>query len=364
MFVDQNQQKSVWNLILFKNNRSELFLNMSLPIILGIIFISAWFDEANYLSSISPTLGFLIVLGIFELSYYLIIRSLFKASILSVELTAFGAVYKYSKLSSKQQRLALLGAMLVLASSSLVFGILIQNFKSWADLLGSWQTCSLLLFVINILPVPPTKTYLLLEAHLLADRQSSKLATFNKFSQYFLLFLLFFSMQYGSLLIVAIVVLLSIYGVNRIQKNKLLAEFSRYQLTDILIPKERLVCFSALLTSRKAVYLAVNSFQEHFPVLQEKKYLGLVTKSQLIKNIAIAEDEYLRALLDRKQVTVRMDQTLDSIAQIFLTTNYAVLPVLDFDDNFIGLVVKDKVSEFDLIKNIEDQNQKDKDSEL
>ncbi len=364
MFVNQNQQKSVWNLTLLKSKHFELFLNMSLPIMLGIIFISSWVELNTYPLATWVAMSYLMALGIYEFSYYLILKFLLGVSILSIEITAFGGVYKCSKENYIQKRQAFLGAIFILAVSCLLTGYLAKAFQELTLALNLWSNLALLLLVINLLPLYPTKAYLTLEAKLLTQNQLDSLSNYNKLAQYFILLCLFLSLQYGNLLIITIVVLFSIFGVSRIQKNKIIAEFSRYQINDVIIPKERLVCFSALMTTRAAVYLAVNSFQDFFPVLQERKFIGLVSKSQLIKNIALAEDGYLRAMLDRQQITVRTDQKLEAIAQIFLASNLTVIPVLDLDDNFIGLIVKDKVSEFDLIKNIEEHNRKENESEI
>src|SRR5690606_21402689 len=94
---------------------------------------------------------------------------------------------------------------------------------------------------------------------------------FNKFLLYFLLIIAFSIIQFGNLLFFTILISLAFYSMSRIQMNKFIAEFTRFNIVDVMIPKERLVCFSDLTNSRNAVYLAINSFQEFFPVLAEKK---------------------------------------------------------------------------------------------
>jgi CBS domain-containing protein len=87
---------------------------------------------------------------------------------------------------------------------------------------------------------------------------------------------------------------------------------------------------------------AVKNMYCHFlVVVEDKKPIGIVTNNDLIKNVK-SEEDYdrlkFRDIMSSPVTCAKLDDDLEDVGKLMFEKGFMSLPVVNEDDNFIGLV--------------------------
>lgn len=91
----------------------------------------------------------------------------------------------------------------------------------------------------------------------------------------------------------------------------------------------------------------------HVPVVEGKKLCGIITTYDLVKinEKFEAYDKYLvKDVMKQKVVTLTENELVGAAAQIFLKHLFHGLPILDNDDELVGIVTTHDILKYEFLK--------------
>lgn len=91
----------------------------------------------------------------------------------------------------------------------------------------------------------------------------------------------------------------------------------------------------------------------HIPVLQGRKLIGIITSFDLIK-LGKSVDEYanikVEEIMTKKIATMSPNEKIGAAAQVFLENLFHGLPIVDDDNNLIGIITTHDVLKYEFHK--------------
>lgn len=325
---------------------------MSLPLFAGAVFILTYFHSEDYLTASIALLSYIFALFIHESAHFAFLGK----SCSQITLYPFGAEYYFKPEARPSLRLWLYP---IAASFALAF--LTMKFTAESPVFLNIAAFSFGLGVINILPVFPLDLFSALNSylrtHTKSDKASKRIKGLQSISILFSFLLLAAGFYTGNLALMILSVTLALLAGKENHMVKIEEELKEYKITDVLIKKENLLCLSSLVSAEEIFDIVINSFQEYFPVLQEDKFLGLAERGKIIEAAAMRENQYLRSIAKNNYPSLSLTEPLNTGFRKFKEAQSTILPVVQ-DGTFCGLISKDKILEFILIKNFQEQNDK------
>ena len=126
-----------------------------------------------------------------------------------------------------------------------------------------------------------------------------------------------------------------------------------------MIPCARLENFTHGTTVSNALKIALTSLQPLYPIQLGNELVGVVFREDILEHAATEPNAYLADISVPLLQSVEVDAPLTSALTIFETTGLLVLTVKKKDE-FVGLLIHERVSEFVIMKSLE-HNQKNND---
>lgn len=153
---------------------------------------------------------------------------------------------------------------------------------------------------------------------------------------------------YGNPFLVLIAIFVWIGAGQESARVKMKSVFAGVPVTRVTVTDIAPISASAPL--RRAVELVLHGTQQDFPVIDEGRFLGILTNKQLLQGLAqFGPDAHVSQVMLRDFHSVRPEEPLQSAVDQLQNTDRRVLPVVD-GDRFLGFLTRDNVAEFVLLQ--------------
>ena len=358
-------KSSIWNLHIFKIRECSVFLNISLPLLIGTYFILDFAENQNLKLSSVGVLSFLLALILHDLIHYIV----FKAgsfNLTSVKITPFGSIWSYKNpdYSNKRSptrisfRIAeqleyithLLPCIICIVIATLINRDFSFNLSNPEDLsLAENLSYALLsLSFLNLLPIYPLDAFFSLQSIFRKYKKVQLTNLLAKLSFILSLFLLMLGMLIGYLPALILTLTISLFASKDSAKTKLESEINDLKIADVAIPKNHLICFDPLKTVESGLNIAVKSFQDIFPILNNNIVMAIITKDQLIKDYALNSNNYLKANAKKDFAFIDLASDINDAFRL-MEENKSDYIIVNNNDEFYGIIVKDNLQECVLV---------------
>lgn len=120
----------------------------------------------------------------------------------------------------------------------------------------------------------------------------------------------------------------------------------------IMIPFNQLQCLSVENTIEEALNITEENRLLSLPVVDGKKFIGILSKENIyeeyFKNYeALSKVDFLnkkvRDLVKSKIMTINQDVPIEDAAAIFITSKYRFIPIVDDNDDMIGIITHQSI---------------------
>jgi len=124
-----------------------------------------------------------------------------------------------------------------------------------------------------------------------------------------------------------------------------------FTAADAMIPRSRLESFTHGTTVSTALRVALTSLHPLYPVQIGDELIGVVFREDILEHAAMEPDAYLSAVSVPLLQSIAASAPLTAALSIFESTGAAVLVVMR-DEDFVGLLVHDRVAEFVIMQSV------------
>jgi len=346
-----------------------------IPIKVHITFIFLLFFIGLMINKIAgdvnPFYGMFVIILIFfcvvlhEVSHSLVAKH-FGINVRDIILLPIGGVAQIEEIPEDPKEeilIAIAGPLLslFLAGIFLIVSILIygktkldiNTFSKYIfnkNIFMSLFSINLVLGIFNILPAFPMDGGRVLRGVLalfLNHLTATKIAV--GIGQAFAIFFIFFGMFFNWWLI-----LIGFFIYLGAANEEKMAEI-RASVQGIPVSRAMLTNFATLSpnqTMRDVVDRVIHTFQDSFPVIEENKVIGILTKSNLFK--AIREhsiDSPIANFIEKDFIKIHPDMPMNSLLKNIMETNVPIILVME-NDNLKGIINLEQIGKFHLLKNI------------
>ncbi len=120
----------------------------------------------------------------------------------------------------------------------------------------------------------------------------------------------------------------------------------------IMIPFNQLQCLSVENTIEEALNITEENRLLSLPVVDGKKFIGILSKENIyeeyFKNYeALSKVDFLnkkvKDLVKSKIMTINQDVPIEDAAAIFITSKYRFIPIVDDNDDMIGIITHQSI---------------------
>ena len=120
----------------------------------------------------------------------------------------------------------------------------------------------------------------------------------------------------------------------------------------IMIPFNQLQCLSVENTIEEALNITEENRLLSLPVVDGKKFIGILSKENIyeeyFKNYeALSKVDFLnkkvKDLVKSKIMTINQDVPIEDAAAIFITSKYRFIPIVDDNDEMIGIITHQSI---------------------
>lgn len=120
----------------------------------------------------------------------------------------------------------------------------------------------------------------------------------------------------------------------------------------IMIPFNQLQCLSVDNTIEEALNITEENRLLSLPVVDGKKFIGILSKENIyeeyFKNYeALSKVDFLnkkvKDLVKSKIMTINQDVPIEDAAAIFITSKYRFIPIVDDNDDMIGIITHQSI---------------------
>ncbi len=135
-----------------------------------------------------------------------------------------------------------------------------------------------------------------------------------------------------------------------------------FNVSDVIIPKERLESMPHGTTISKGLRTALTSLQPLYPVMNGNELMGVVFREDLLEHAATRADDYIGEILTRSLPRFEASMPLaDALTK--LEEENSNVAMVTRDGEYVGLLVADRLADFLLLQELRQNLPKDDDIE-
>ena len=124
-----------------------------------------------------------------------------------------------------------------------------------------------------------------------------------------------------------------------------------FTVADAMIPESRLEGFTHGTTVTDATKTALTSLQPFFPIRMNSQLVGFVLRDGILEHSALSPNAYINTIAIPPLESVQLHAPLVEALTLFEDTGAPMLVVKD-QDEFVGVLVPDRVAEFVIMKSL------------
>lgn len=124
-----------------------------------------------------------------------------------------------------------------------------------------------------------------------------------------------------------------------------------FTVSDAMIPESRLEGFTHGTTVTDALKTALTSLQPFFPIRMNSQLVGFVLRDGILEHSALSPNAYINTIAIPPLESVQLHAPLVDALTLFEDTGAPMLVVKD-QDEFVGVLVPDRVAEFVIMKSL------------
>lgn len=124
-----------------------------------------------------------------------------------------------------------------------------------------------------------------------------------------------------------------------------------FTVADAMIPESRLEGFTHGTTVTDALKTALTSLQPFFPIRMNSQLVGFVLRDGILEHSALSPNAYINTIAIPPLESVQLHAPLVDALTLFEDTGAPMLVVKD-QDEFVGVLVPDRVAEFVIMKSL------------
>lgn len=350
-------RQNAWSLPLGSVSQTPVRLHLSFLLLGAMVAFEASASPDTFTAELSFVLALFLAVLIHEGSHFLAAVRL-GVTTREVLLYPFGGVIKLGKEVGPRADLAItcagpIGscfAALVVAPWSQVITEPSQFLE--ASFATKFFAANVVLVMCNLIPAFPLDGGRILRSSLriFAAKRATEIVV--RVSQAASIFLGLVALATLNIFLIVIAAVIFSYSIRELVKAQALALGATIPVSRAMIPATQLLSFSHGTSLTDAANKAVRSFHVVFPVITAAGLQGYVTRDDLLTAASRgALNNYVGALLHKDFVTVESDITTAEAVQRMEQSGEELCFVVD-DDSLIGLLLKDKLTEFLLLQGV------------
>lgn len=219
-----------------------------------------------------------------------------------------------------------------------------------------FASCSLIV-VFNLVPALPLDGGVILRACLSwwGAKRSAELV--GRLSQVLSILIGVFALLAGNVLLILVASTVFLYDLQQTLRSRAASIASGLFARDAVADPQVLVVLSHGTTVTRAIDKALRVYQTIFPVVHAETLLGVVTKDRLFRAAASElESDYVSSVMERDILRVQADQPLGETIELMSNAGAHTVAVLE-GSTFCGLIFKDKLTEFLVMRGVRDRAQ-------
>lgn len=210
---------------------------------------------------------------------------------------------------------------------------------------------------INLLPIYPLDGWRIGRSLVETGDNKLGLQKLSRISQVIAIILLATAIATSTPLLAILAILCSLSSVRDGFRLKTTMMANSMRVREVMINRGQLTLLPHSITISSAMDTVVKSFQRYFPVVHNEEALGLVVRDNFLNALAAGQsNDYISRIMLRDCPRIHTEDNLRPIIEKAFEDGQEVFIVLDGQESFAGLLVKNQVIELLLLGSIFDQS--------